>query len=77
MHHSVTTKAFVCARATVPSPRTDAGPGSAPAGIVTVTFALPVFDVRSTNPTWTQRPSTSHRIRTGSFRPKPRSDTLT
>jgi len=40
-------------------------------------LALPVFEVRATKPTWTQRPSTSQRMRTASFRPKPRSETAT
>ena len=44
--YSVTTNAFVWARAIVPSPRTFAGPGAAPAGMVTSTLALPVLDVR-------------------------------
>ena len=69
-----TRKAFVWARAMGPSPRTEFGPLAAPAGTGRVTLALPVLEVRATTATSTQRSSISQRMRTRSFRPKPRSE---
>ena len=72
----MTVAALVWARKVVPSPRTELAPTTAPAGMVTLTLALPVLLV-VTWPTCTQEPLISQRMRTASTRPKPRRETST
>src|SRR6478752_1343995 len=72
----MTVTAFVCWRKKAPSPRTEFWPRVAFAGTVTMTLALPVFDVVIVA-TVTQLPLTRQRMRTASCLPYPRSETFT